>query len=94
MVKIYDIADTFELFDSGKLSLDQKGDNFTRGGSTSWFGNVFDEGVEYPLSDLIKGIVTMSAKRCICGSLQSLIGGDEVCIYWYDESKSSSSWYE
>ena len=38
-----------------------------------------DEGVEYPLSDLIKGIVTMSANDASV-AVAELIGGDEVAF--------------
>ncbi len=79
MVKIMTLLLTFENVDSGKLSLDQKvtisHDAAKQVGSEMFL----DEGQEYPLSDLVKGIVTMSANDASV-AVAELIAGDEVAF--------------
>lgn len=79
MVKIMTLLITFENVDSGKLSLDQKVTISHEAAAQVGSEMFLDEGVEYPLSDLIKGIVTMSANDASV-AVAELIGGDEVAF--------------
>ena len=79
MVKIMTLLITFENVDSGKLSLDQKVPISHEAAAQVGSEMFLDEGVEYPLSDLIKGIVTMSANDASV-AVAELIGGDEVAF--------------
>lgn len=76
MVKIMTLLITFENVDSGKLSLDQKVAISHEAAAQVGSEMFLDEGVEYPLSDLIKGIVTMSANDASV-AVAELVGGDE-----------------
>lgn len=77
MVKIMTLLITFENVDSGKLSFDQKVTISHEAAAQVGSEMFLDEGVEYPLSDLIKGIVTMSANDASV-AVAELIAGDEV----------------
>lgn len=79
MVKIMTLLITFENVDSGKLSLDQKVTISHEAAAQVGSEMFLDEGVEYPLSDLIKGIVTMSANDASV-AVAELIGGDDVAF--------------
>ncbi len=79
MVKIMTLLITFENVDSGKLSLDQKVTISHEAAAQVGSEMFLDEGVEYLLSDLIKGIVTMSANDASV-AVAELIGGDEVAF--------------
>lgn len=79
MVKIMTLLITFENVDSGKLSLDQKVTISHEAAAQVGSEMFLNEGVEYPLSDLIKGIVTMSANDASV-AVAELIGGDEVAF--------------
>ena len=77
MVKIMTLLIAFENVDSGKISLNQKVTISHEAASQVGSEMFLDEGVEYPLSDLIKGIVTMSANDASV-AVGELIAGDEV----------------
>lgn len=76
MVKIMTLLLAFENVDSGKLSLDQKVNISSEAAHQVGSEMFLDEGVDYPLTDLIKGIVTMSANDASV-AVAELIAGDE-----------------
>jgi len=89
MVKIMTLLLAFENVDSGNLAFDQKvtisHDAARQVGSEMFL----DEGQEYSLSDLIKGIVTMSANDASV-AVAELIAGDEISFTKVMNDKAKS----
>lgn len=89
MVKIMTLLLAFENVDSGKLSLDQKVNISSEAAGQVGSEMFLDEGVEYPLSDLIKGIVTMSANDASV-AVAELIAGSESAFTTVMNDKAKS----
>ncbi len=89
MVKIMTLLLAFENVDNGKLALDQKVTISHEAAKQVGSEMFLDEGVEYPLSDLIKGIVTMSANDASV-AVAELIAGDEMSFTNVMNSKAKS----
>lgn len=89
MVKIMTLLLAFENVDSGKISLNQKVTISHEAAGQVGSEMFLDEGVEYPLTDLIKGIVTMSANDASV-AVAELIGGDELSFTKIMNDKAKS----
>lgn len=76
MVKIMTLLLAFENIDSGKISFDQKVSISHEAARQTGSEMFLDEGEQYPVTDLIKGIVTMSANDASV-AIAELIAGDE-----------------
>lgn len=77
MVKIMTLLLTFENVEQGKIAFDQKVTISHEAAKQIGSQMFLDEGEQYPLSDLIKGIVTMSANDASV-AVAELIAGDEI----------------
>lgn len=89
MVKIMTLLLAFENVDNGKLTLDQKVNISHEAASQVGSEMFLDEGVDYPLSDLLKGIVTMSANDASV-AVAELISGDEASFTKVMNDKAKS----
>lgn len=77
MVKIMTLLLTFENVEQGKISFDQKVSISHEAAKQIGSEMFLDEGEQYSLSDLIKGIVTMSANDASV-AVAELVAGDEI----------------
>lgn len=85
MVKIMTLLLTFEHIESGHLSFDQKlviSENASGMGGSQMF---LDTGLEYPVSDLIKGIVVCSANDASVAIAETISGSVEEFIVLMNE---------
>lgn len=89
MVKIMTLLLAFENVDSGKIALDQKVTISHEAASQVGSEMFLDEGENYPLNDLIKGIVTMSANDASV-AVAELIAGDEISFTKVMNDKAKS----
>jgi len=80
MVKIMTLVLTFENIGSGRMSMDQKiviSENASGMGGSQMF---LDTGLEYPVSDLIKGIVVCSANDASVAIAETISGSVEEFV--------------
>lgn len=89
MVKIMTLLLTFENVDKGNIAFDQKVTISHEAAKQVGSEMFLDEGVEYPLTDLIKGIVTMSANDASV-AVAELIAGDETQFVGIMNEKAKS----
>jgi D-alanyl-D-alanine carboxypeptidase (penicillin-binding protein 5/6) len=89
MVKIMTLLLTFENIESGRMSFDQKiviSENASGMGGSQMF---LDTGLEYPLSDLIKGVVVCSANDASVAIAETISGSVEEFITLMNERARS-----
>ena len=80
MVKIMTALLTFEEIDRGNLSLDEKlviSDEAAGMGGSQMF---LDRGLEYPVTDLLKGVIVVSANDACVALAERISGSEEAFV--------------
>ena len=80
MVKIMTALLTFEEIEKGNLSFEEKvtiGDNAAGMGGSQMF---LDRGLEYPVTDLLKGVIVVSANDACVALAERISGSEEAFV--------------
>ena len=81
MVKIMTALLTFEEIEKGQLAFDEKitiSENAARMGGSQMF---LDRGLEYPVTDLLKGVIVVSANDACVALAERISGSEEEFVH-------------
>ena len=89
MVKIMTALLTFEEIEKGNLSLEEKvliGEDAAGMGGSQMF---LDRGLEYPVTDLLKGVIVVSANDACVALAERICGSEEAFVVKMNERAKS-----